>query len=220
MKTQVNKFHNFKLPYIEIAPKNTLLINHLQITCFFSSVKHTSRVNFNSLPTFTTRNFKIWPKNYINPDSFVGLIKYVSHAMLTEKYTFIVKIRCENNIKVYTEIRIDYWSTHSKKMLINFSFFQYFWLSLVFNFMSLYISSFPEWINVIRFLWKNFFFLLSMKLTLQFSYPFRPRAICQAPNQRAHTQCSQAVQLTAIFYLILTILTKNRKSEDFTLESF
>ena len=142
--------------------------------------------------------------------------------MLTEKYTFIVKIGCENNIKVYTEIRIDYWSTHSKKMLINFSFFQYFWLSLVFNFMSLYISSFPEWINVIRFLWKKFFFffLLSVKLTLQFSYPFRPRAICQAPNQRAHTQCSQAVQLTAIFYLILTILTKNRKSEDFTLESF
>ena len=143
--------------------------------------------------------------------------------MLTEKYTFIVKIRCENNVKVYTEIRIDYWSTHSKNMLINFYFFQYFCLSLVFDFMSLYFSSFPEWINVIRFLWKKifffFFFLLSMKLTLQFSYPFRPRAICQAPNPRAHTQCSQAVQLTAVCCLILTILTKNRKSEYFTLES-
>ena len=85
----------------------------------------------------------------------MGLIKYISHATLTEKYTVIVKIRCEDNIKMYTEIRIGYWSTHSKKVLLNFHFFRYFWLSLVFNFTSLYFSSFPEWINVNRFLWKK-----------------------------------------------------------------
>ena len=99
--------------------------------------------------------------------------------MLTEKYTFIVKIRCENNVKVYTEIRIDYWSTHSKKMLINFYFFQYFCLSLVFDFMSLYFSSFPEWINVIRFLWKKiffFFFLTEYEINSPVLLPFQTQS--------------------------------------------